>query len=157
MSLISGHTGVCGALSASWINYHAHNDCLANHLQPDENGALDALTLQSVLHLQHSFVNSGNEFSAVETWLEMHGMVSLKMNIKSSVDKDTEFHIITSLGKNFNCYAYVIFCRSRRGANHAVAIWIGGSNYINGDICFFDPNYGEAWFVITFALSNRAL
>ena len=59
------------------------------------------------MYLQQSFVNSGIEFAAVETWLEMHGMVSLMMDIKSSVYKDTEFHIITSLAKSYNCYAYV--------------------------------------------------
>ena len=187
VSLRLGHKGVCSALGASWINYHAHNDSLAKHLQLDEHGELDALTLQSVMHLQQSFVDTGIELAAVETWLEMHGMVPLNMDIKSSVYKDTEFHIITSLGKVYNCYAYVIFGRSKRGGSHAVAVWIGGPDYTKGDICFFEPNYGEFWFekkqnffcffpayyqrqrmkmdmtddeicyVIFFALSNRAL
>ena len=178
-----GGIGACAALSASWIKYHAHNDSLANHLRAGELGKPDVFTLNNMMFLQDSFESQKNHYSAVKGWLKMHGLIPLTVAEGTSVRPDIEYSIVTTLAKSYACYAYVVFGGKKDG--HAAAIWLGGSNYIDGDACFFDPNCGEFWFeskqdffrffpafyqfrrkarkakegwlVMTSALSNRAL
>ena len=195
-----GGVGICAALSASWINYHAHDDSLANHFRSGGIGLPDILPIHNMMFLQESFNSHRTQLSkaqtqqltnaqdhqlaAVQKWFKMHGMILLTIARGHSAHQNIEYSIISSLAKSYACYAYVVF--GNVFDSHSVATWLGGSNYINGDICFFEPNYGEFWFeskqdffrffpaafyklrnserkfneswiVMTYALSNRAL
>ncbi|MET4696827.1 YopT-type cysteine protease domain-containing protein [Endozoicomonas lisbonensis] len=101
--------GVCSALSASWVKFHAHNDSLANHLGSCGAGKLNRFTLMSMTHLQDSFSNKkkGN-VPTVKVWLTMHGLIPVMETYGQSVSVygDSGYRIITTLMKYYNCYAY---------------------------------------------------
>ena len=144
-----GKDGICDALSACWINYHAHNDSLANHLRQSGLDNREVMTLNHMIFLHDSLKNRVGA-SAVTTWLGMHGMISLTSNGNTSDYPDIEYRIVTTLAKSYGCYAFIAFGVKdfviKRTSGHAVAVWLGGSDYIKGDACFFEPNYGEFWF-----------
>ena len=137
--------GVCSALSASWVKYHAHNDSLANHLGSCGVGKLNTFTMMSMTHLQDCFINKkkGN-VPTVKVWLNMHGLIPVRETYGETVYGDSGYHIITTLIKYYNCYAY--FASGIPEDGHATAVWLGGFDYKTGDACFFEPNYGEIWF-----------
>ena len=149
----TGYTGICDALCASWINYHAHNDSLANHLRQSDLGIQDVVTLNHALFLHDSFSKEPT-YRGIVTWLNMHGMVSLTSDENTSDCLDTECHIVNTLAKSYACYAFVAFGVRNLALNsahvHTVAVCLGEgpdhSRYTKGDICFFEPNFGEFWF-----------
>ena len=141
--------GICNTLSACWINYHAHNDSLANHLRQSGLNSREVLSLNHMIFLYDSF-RKKTTTTAVTTWLKMHGMISLTSNTDVSAYADVEYRIVAALTKSYGCYAYIAFGVKDLVLNnnriHAVSAWLGGSNYTEGDACFFEPNYGEFWF-----------
>ncbi|UYM17997.1 hypothetical protein [Endozoicomonas euniceicola] len=104
--------GICDALCTCWINYHAYNDSLVNHLR--QSGLVCRDILNHMIFLHDSFKNR------------------------------------TPVTKSYGCYAYIAFgvkdFALKRDRFHVVAVWLGGANYIKGDVSFFEPNYGEFWF-----------
>ena len=141
-----GLDGLCNSLSLSWINYHAHNDSLANHLDINNQ---DYLVLQHTIFLHDTLQRKGPINSSM-VWLLMHGMVLLNKGQGATDSPDSEYRIITTLAKEYNCYALICFGLRdyvKKTCNqHAVAVWLGGPDLIRGDACFFEPNYGEFWF-----------
>ncbi|MCW7551703.1 YopT-type cysteine protease domain-containing protein [Endozoicomonas gorgoniicola] len=141
-----GVGGLCNSLSLSWINYHAHNDSLANHLDINNQ---DYLVIQHAIFLQDTLQKKGPINSSM-IWLQMHGMVLLNMGYGATDRPDSEYRIITTLTNEYNCYALISFGLrdyvKKTCKQHAVAAWLGGSDPIRGDACFFEPNYGEFWF-----------
>ncbi|UYM15429.1 YopT-type cysteine protease domain-containing protein [Endozoicomonas euniceicola] len=144
-----GVGGLCNSLSISWINYHAHNDSLANHLKQPDINSQDYLVLQHMIFLQDTLQKKGPLDSSM-VWLVMHGMVLLNIGYGATDSPDSEYRIITTLAKEYNCYALISFglkdYARKRSKLHAVAAWLGGPDPVKGDVCFFEPNYGEFWF-----------
>ncbi|UYM15425.1 YopT-type cysteine protease domain-containing protein [Endozoicomonas euniceicola] len=144
-----GARGLCNSLSISWINYHAHNDSLANHLKQSNIDSQDDLVVQHMIFLQNTLQEKKPRASSMK-WLEMHGMVLLNRGYGATASPDSEYRIITTLAKDYNCYALISFGLRdyvrKTSLLHAVAAWLGGPDYVKGDVCFFEPNYGEFWF-----------
>jgi hypothetical protein len=70
--------GICAALSANWIKYHAHGDSLANHLGGGGVGRLNTRKLSEIkaLHAYVSPTTGGQQSSDLGVWLQMHGVLS---------------------------------------------------------------------------------
>jgi len=167
--------GICAALSANWIKYHAHDDSLANHLGYGGVGRLNVGTLKQIAqeHKDASKTNGSNQRHKLGLWLKKHGIVSMSVSRYSTCKKEEggrevltemlvrdpifeknegvgdcpniENEIVNALKKYNTCYARINFFSRRAG--HSVAVWLGQPTFSSrGDACFFDPNYGEYWF-----------
>ena len=167
--------GICAALSAHWIKYHAHEDSLANHLGGGGVGPLNVGKLKEIArdHNNLSTMKGISQRDNLELWLQMHGIKTRqqsrmmtnwkKVKVATSspirdMDKKSEAgatkldvcpnienDMVTSMQKYNSCYVRINF--GSQSGGHAVAAWLGQPTFRgSGDACFFDPNYGEYWF-----------
>ena len=165
-------SGICAALSAHWIKYHADDDSLANHLGSGGMGNLVVTKLKEIAKDHKDMSKKGAEQKDnIERWLHNHGIRTLHKNLvksfpinrngetkmtskASSYAKEEmetggcpniENDIVNALKKFNTCYVRVNF-GSKKTA-HAIAVWLGQPTYNSpGDACMFDPNHGEYWF-----------
>jgi YopT peptidase len=168
--------GICAALAAQWIRYHAHEDSLANYLGGGGVGPLNVAKLKEIA-LDHKIASDSEDSTQAEMlqlWLKGHGIYPLArsfavktggkrltpghqpardMDPKSEAGADSldlcpniEHDIVNAMRKYNTCYVRVNF-GGKRKPGHAVAAWLGQpTRDRGGDACFFDPNYGEFWF-----------
>ena len=166
--------GICAALSAEWIRYHAHDGSLANVLGGGGVGPLNVGKLKEIalLHKTASDV-PGSQRRESELCVQMHDVLSLNasgnktfFNSRTQQDQTTasavpaaiqqgggapniENDIVAAMQRFNSCYVRINFGGTAWGTStgHAVAAWLGQPTYGGaGDALFFDPNYGEYWF-----------
>jgi hypothetical protein len=167
--------GICAALSAEWIRYHAAGDSLANHLGGGGVGPLNVKRLKEIALLHGTVSNTGGaaQDRQLELFLQMHDILGLGASkvikyFNSRAQKDMtraatapaavdvtggapniDNDIVHAMQKFNSCYARVNFGGKAWGtsAGHAIAVWLGQPSYSSsGDAMMFDPNYGEYWF-----------
>lgn len=157
--------GVCEALSAHWIRYHAIEQSLWNWLIVD--GAVDLAKLQQhVMALQISGQNADNQDAASEAWLRQQGVLRIQQNSTAASSTHRRLGFIQHQGLHLgasqagttsffarNDLARAILQDTTGGAGcykklgltgkagaHAMAFWVAQ------DVVFFDPNFGEFYF-----------
>lgn len=163
--------GICAALAAHWIKYHAQEDSLPAHLKGDKaQGPLNVGMLKQIAldHQTFSAKGGGAQADKIERWLDTNGIKT--MNSSRMVKKwakdgdimapgsrpygqmdtgtlpDIENDIVKAMRKFNTCYVRINFGKLK-GSGHAVAAWLGQPTYSSrGDALFFDPNFGEYWF-----------
>lgn len=164
--------GICLALSAYWIRYHAWDDSLVNHLGAVAinnghsfiplNTRLLAIIKQSQQQwrgrMDDAFTwlgNPVNDIAKVKTSLNVPVRINIGRganavavhSLPGSRDTNTRGQVVNWAGFSNDLEkvsgAYALIgLRGPRGG-HAVAAWIGARGE---DACFFDPNFGEYWF-----------
>lgn len=162
--------GICAALSAHWIKYHAQEDSLPAHLKGDKAlGPLNVSLLKQIAQDHKQLTElSGGQADNIELWLQMHGVKTINRSLmvrkyarggdimvpgsraheQSAMGNcpNIENDIVNAMRRFNTCYVRINFGKTA-GLGHAVAAWLGQPTYGgSGDALFFDPNYGEYWF-----------
>ncbi len=167
--------GICAALSAYWIERHAHDGSLANELGGGGVGPLKVGKIKEIAML-HGHVSMRGDRSDqhrdLGLWLKMHDLLPLhgsevlkgdSKKVKGMSPTRNEFvasttgaianiegNMVRGMQKFSSCYLRLNFggnIRFKGEGGHAVAVWLGGRTYGSaGDALFFDPTYGEFWF-----------
>lgn len=163
-------TGICAALSAHWIKYHAHEDSLPAHLRGDGTlGSLNVGLLKKIANDHKQLTElGGGQSENIELWLQMHDVLPIRRSLmvkkyakggdikvagsrpheQSAMGTcpNIENDIVNAMRRFNTCYVRINFGRTT-GLGHCVAAWLGQPTYGGaGDALFFDPNHGEYWF-----------
>ncbi len=157
--------GICEALSAHWIVYHARQDSLWNWIIGNGNINL-ARIHQHVMPLQRQGILSDDQDAVTEAWLRQQGIRRIQGNMVMNPSRtfgDTFVQFRGTAGAamqegttsffNRDALARAILLDTTGGAGsykklglfgkageHAMALWVAQ------DVVFFDPNFGEFWF-----------
>ena len=156
--------GVCEALAAHWIKYHAEGGSMWNWLIVDGQVSMTKLLFE-VMQLQSKGI-LGDQEAVTQAWLRKSGIAPVQgsMVLNRSRQMGARFipfeggqgrHVtegrtgLLSCGDlarslvrdntgGAGCYKK-LYLSGKFGA-HAMALWVAQ------DIVFFDPNFGEFWF-----------
>jgi len=166
--------GVCEALSAHWILYHANDLALCDRLFP--GGRLDLNRMFQVMNLQAAGMQASgawNQDEITRVWLGQRGIRQLKssvcywpseMNGNQYVPFRAENRPAKSEGRTemFSVNTFLTFLRKNTTRPVGPTGPAGGAYYkisfegkfgahamaawVAEDLAFFDPNFGEFWF-----------
>lgn len=156
--------GICEALTAHWIRYHATADSLWNWLTP--GGHIDLAKIQQhVMPLQSQGI-LGDQEAVTEAWLRQHGINRLQTNMVLNSSRNLGGKFVqfggaatsavqegTSSFFNRDALARAILVDRTGGAGCYKKLWLAGVGgehvmalWVAQDVVFFDPNFGEFWF-----------
>ena len=143
--------GACKALCDHWMACHANGLNLFDGLYVNgKKGQFNNAMLASIKQSTIDTFGRGleNQLNASDDWLAKNGLELFETSVNTA--KRTLPRCIIDRG----CYTAILFCQRRSG--HVVVTYTAG----NGEIRFFDPNFGDfkfptysafkAWFEVDF-------
>ncbi|OZG72776.1 hypothetical protein BTA51_14745 [Hahella sp. CCB-MM4] len=137
--------GICMGLSCHWVQYHALDDSLVNHLGAVWNPntriykPFNHHELQRISAWQRSLTRFPDWVMGYQAWLRNNGL-GIHSNNRIPMNSNA---LKAELDRIKGGYALIILSGQNTRDSHAIAAYIGQDGE---DVCFFDPNYGEFWF-----------